>query len=57
MLRWSPNQIRHAFEQQTERQYGIDKARAAMGQVSVDSTKVYGARDHATARMTAEKVG
>lgn len=55
---WTPYQLRHAFKLRITRQFGLDAARAAMGQSSLGSTNGYARQqDLETAARVAKEAG
>lgn len=54
---WTPHQLRHAAEARFESAAGIEAARRLLGHTSVNTTRLYGARDLQAAAEDARKLG
>jgi len=54
---WSPNQLRHTFLTEVEREFGLDAARACAGHTTPDTTTIYVKRDQTVAAQVMGKVG
>lgn len=55
--RWHPHRLRHTFATRVRRQYGLEAARAALGQSTIAAAEIYSEIDREQCKAIALKIG
>ena len=57
LVRWSPNQLRHAVGTEVRAEFGAEHAQAILGHSNLSTTEIYAERSEARAIEAARRLG